>query len=272
MNKKMFRFLSDKDQGRIFEAFLYPDSASLDDVVFFCKSRSIPVVISPLHDLDAWTQEEVDEHDLEYPEEVGKYHVGDLKKPHYHVLFVFLGYKSGRQIKEICEILGLVRPCLMHDKVHRLRYLCHFDDPDKPFYNPEDVIVVGNLNYQYEIEKSVDDMPILKEIEAFVRQEHILSYADLKDYCAVYQPQWYEAITKRNTLSMLSYLKSLAYQPKLESIELEYKCRELHDEIDKLTRKRDALRKKEAERSSQVGCTQDPVPLKGVVSKKNKPC
>ena len=259
MDKRFLPSLLDGDKGRIFEAIQYDDSCPLEDVIFYCTSRAIPVVISPLHDRDRFSPHDIEVHDLEYPDEVGKYIVGQIKKAHRHVLFCFLGYKSGKQIKEMCKDLGLVRPVLMHDKVQRMRYLCHFDEseldsegfPYKPFYDPMEVRVVGNINYEHECEKAIDDMPVLKEIEAFVRQEHILSFADLKDYCAVNNPVWYEAITKRNTLSMLSYLKSLAYKPKLESIELEYQVKQLHDEVERLSKKRDKLLADEAKKAKK---------------------
>ena len=144
MNRKSFPILLDSDKGRIFEAIQYDDSCPFDDLVFFLTSRAIPACISPLHDRDEWSEAAIKEFEFEHPDKVGLHYVGEIKKPHRHVLFLFLGYKSGRQIKEICEAVGLVKPMLMHDRVQRLRYLCHFDDPDKAFYDPMQVTVIHN--------------------------------------------------------------------------------------------------------------------------------
>ena len=140
----MRKFLKPDDMGRIFEAFQYDDSLPLKKLIAFLTDRAIPAAISPIHDRDEYSQ---------YDDKVieGKRKVGDKKKAHRHVLMIFSGNKSGRQVKAICDEIGLVFPAMFEDKCQRLRYLCHYDNPEKPFYNPRELIPINMFRYLFQI-------------------------------------------------------------------------------------------------------------------------
>lgn len=207
--------LLDGDSGRVFEAFQYDDSLEFGKLKAFCVDRGIPTVISPLHDLDVYGP--YDDAVLEGRREVGK-----AKKPHRHVLWLFSGKKSGRQVKEMCREIGLVRPALFQDRNLRLRYLCHFDNPEKAFYNPEEVTVLMALNYLDEISKVQDRDKVISEIKRYIRETHELSFARLCDYCTEYEPEWDHAINSFARETVLAYQRSIQYERKLDRDSLDY--------------------------------------------------
>lgn len=207
--------LLDGDMGRVFESFQYDDSLEYAKLKAFCVDRAIPTVISPLHDLDVYGP--YDDAVIE-----GRREIGQAKKPHRHVLWLFSGKKSGRQIKEMCNEIGLVRPAMFNDKTLRLRYLCHFDNPEKAFYNPEEVSVLMALNYMEEISKCQDKDKMIREIKAYIRETHELSFARLCDYCTEHQPDWDHAINSYARETILAYQRSIQYEKKLDRDGLDY--------------------------------------------------
>lgn len=253
-------YYPDSYVGRVFEAIQYDDSCNLDELIISLKSIGVTCAISPLHDKDRY---EADDPKLGHKR-------GELKKPHRHVLFLFEGKKSYRQIKEICSQLHLVKPVPMESRVRRLRYLCHLDDLDKEFYDPSEVICLGPLNYENECQKCADPDRYVREMQAFIRENNILSYAAFSDYCASNNPDWYNCLNKYRTMVIKEYMKSLAYEPKLKQIELEYQISQLCGSIATLEERKKNL-EDSISRLTSSGCAADPVPLKGVVPKKNKP-
>lgn len=230
---------ADTDRGRIWEFIQYDDSSNIQEIIYQLKSIGITAAISPLHDHDKFIAEDLDDDDL-----ARGVKPGDYKKAHRHILTIFEGYKSGKQIKKLCSDLKCVKPMLMASKVHRLRYLCHFDelgDENKPFYDPTEVICIGPLDYESECQKAADPDLTLRHMQSFLRETHMLSYAEFMDYCAANNPEWYDVLTKSRTFVIKEYLKSLSYEPKLKKLELEFEIQELRDHIDMLQRRSDQL-------------------------------
>lgn len=106
----------------------YPES--MGDIYEKISSKGIVCVRSPLHDKD-WTAD------------------GEIKKPHYHNMIIFSGLKSEKQVKEVCEYLGITHYELPFDKKGMLRYFCHLDEnpEEKAIYSIEDVKCFGGFDY-----------------------------------------------------------------------------------------------------------------------------
>lgn len=225
----MRKILKPGDMGRIFEAFQYDDSLPLDKLIAFLTDHAIPAVISPIHDKDKYCK--YDDRVIE-----GLRNEGDPKKPHRHVLMLFSGKKSGRQVKEICDEIGLVFPAMFEDKCKRLRYLCHYDNPEKPFYNPMEVLTLAPINYLEEISKHTNHDQFISEMEIYIRENHEISFSRFKDYCREYNPDWYHAINSYARETILAYQRSLDYESKIEQKEKDY-------ERDLLKKRNDDLKK-----------------------------
>lgn len=71
---------------------------------------------------------------------------GELKKPHYHVIFATMdGISHVGFIKRIHKIYPKIMPNYFYyeTREHGIRYLCHADDPDKYQYNQDTIISRG---------------------------------------------------------------------------------------------------------------------------------
>lgn len=106
----------------------YPES--MGDIYEKINNKGIVCVRSPLHDRD-WTAD------------------GEIKKPHYHNMIIFSGLKSEKQVKELCEYLGINHYEIPFDKKGMLRYFCHLDNDteEKARYDISDVRCFGGFDY-----------------------------------------------------------------------------------------------------------------------------
>lgn len=217
--------LTDSTLGRVFECIQYDESCDLEKLKRFLIDHSIPAAISPLHDKDKYS----------YDDDDGKFKKGDLKKPHRHVLLMFSGIKSGKQVREICVATGLAVPAKMEDKIQRLRYLCHLDDLDKEFYDPNEVIMLCSMDYETECQKAVNHDRFISEMENYIREEHQLSYSRFSDYCRECRPDWYHALNSYATFKIKEYMRSIQYEKKLDVQARDY-------ELDLMKQRQNELR------------------------------
>lgn len=184
---------------------VYEDSAPADWKNSLLE-EGIPCIISPKHDRDIWDAAD---------EAVNPAHVaGTRKKPHWHVMMMFKGKKTPEQAQEISNLCSGVKVKPVHDVRGMARYFCHMDTDEKAPYSPDEIISYGGLDYFELIETNNDVSEAMKEIMTFVRQEAIVSYAELCDYCAINNSYWFHVITSRRTIPILNYLKSVEWEIK----------------------------------------------------------
>ena len=93
------------------------------------ESLNIPSVISPLHDCD-----------------VNPF-IGDILKPHYHVIFIFEGNKSPEFVREVFSPFCNLHFDIVKNLRNYARYLCSLDSPIVSSYKVSDVICFGSINY-----------------------------------------------------------------------------------------------------------------------------
>lgn len=187
------------DRKRVFWFEVYPDSAPSDWRDYLDWDVMVPFAVSPLHDHDVYTNPR------KLPE--GK-HVGDPKKPHYHVLLKFEGKKSVQQVKD------LVSYCAANDYVEEVkdiraavRYFTHIDHPEKYQYSREDVRAYCgfDLGDAYMPKGSEIDR-ILNEIENLIYANDLHEFAALAEVVrASENPDWLYVFRRTST----SYFKAL---------------------------------------------------------------
>lgn len=119
--------------GVVYQDNLKPDWQRILENYMICCA------VSPLHDQDFF--------DDDYDDGEYSHHAGDLKKPHYHIVFKFAGSKSFNQVWDILKELSAdgrnpppERP--KSDTDHCVRYLIHYDHKDKAQYSRSDIVSI----------------------------------------------------------------------------------------------------------------------------------
>ena len=154
----------------------YEESNPLGKVVDFLTTNHFSAVISPLHDSDVWTAEEVKQwrdsqwklYKITIPEDATEYarptgelrrdgygapvpvtetckvpQVGDLKKPHRHVYIEFdYSMPLETAIAKVAP-LNINYLEVVNSRRGYLRYLCHLDNPEKTRYDVTQVLMLG---------------------------------------------------------------------------------------------------------------------------------
>lgn len=115
-------------RSRSFALELYPEDETHVDKLEYIKNFWEYAYI--LHDKDLWEEDVIDETTGEV-----KHKIGEIKKPHWHVIIVF---KNPRSIESIEKELDLkhVETCNFYAYA---RYLIHKDQPQKYPYKKEEI-------------------------------------------------------------------------------------------------------------------------------------
>lgn len=135
---------------------------------------------------------------------------GDLKKPHYHILFLMDSMHSRNQITEIVEYIGGANGIykdVINSKSYA-RYLCHLDNPEKHRYSVEDVISFGGLDYCRYIVTESDRVRVVKEIIEFCDVKKMYNYADLMVYSKDNNNVWFNALCGFTGRAVREYIRS----------------------------------------------------------------
>lgn len=149
----------------------------------------IPVIIGPLHDRD------VNED-------------GEMKKPHYHVMFMFSGKKSPEHARALFEALGFVGLEIVEDGPAMARYFCHLDNPEKAQYSVMDVRTLGGVDYFAVISRQSDKYAIIGEMLEFIEVNQVSSFSVFFLWCSRNKPDWFRAIADNCAYIIREHLKS----------------------------------------------------------------
>lgn len=189
-------------------AFLiYPESAKENwrDIL---GTMAIPAFVSPLHDQDVWTA---------YDEQDNPEHVCDTpKKAHYHVMFMFNAVKTNAQVMELVERLGGTQCVKIEDVRAYALYLCHTGQKNKAQYDRDLVEQYGGADYAEVTEGTRDKVQAIAEMEDFVEEQGITSYAALSRYARMNRPDWYRVLVWNG-----AHLKAVMQAMSWEARELE---------------------------------------------------
>lgn len=176
---------------RNFATIVYPDSApeAWQEIL---SQQFIPAFISPLHDKDINP-------------------TGEPKKPHYHVILMFEGKKSVEQVNEIFNLIGGVGCEKVNSIRGYARYLCHLDNPEKAQYEQSAVRSMGGADYVGTIGLVIDKYKAISEMIDYCKENNIVSYSDLLEYCRLERFDWFRVLCDNGTVVMKEYLKSKSW-------------------------------------------------------------
>ena len=180
-------------RSRTFATVIYPDSWATDWQKKL-EELHVPALISPLHNQDT------------NPD-------GSVKKAHRHVLIMFDSPKDyENQIKPIFEKIGGVGREAVTSTRGYARYLCHLDNPEKAQYDPADVISMGGADYSAITRLQSDVRQVTMEIMSWCSKNQVWSMAELLDYSAKCQPDWYDVLCSQRAYIVGQYLKALVWE------------------------------------------------------------
>lgn len=180
-----------KGRTRNFATVVYPESAS-ENWQDILASQFIPAFISPLHDKDINP-------------------TGEPKKAHYHVLIMFDSVKTKEQAEEIFNLIGGVGCEKVNSIRGYARYLCHLDNPEKAQYEQSEVRSMGGADYVGTIGLVIDKYKAISEMIDYCKENNIISYSDLLEYCRLERFDWFRVLCDNGTVVMKEYLKSKSW-------------------------------------------------------------
>lgn len=169
---------------------VYPESAPENWREIINELRT-PWIESPLHDKD------VDPN-------------GEIKKPHWHVMIMFPGKKSFRQIEELTNRLNQPLPQKVENTKGMIRYFAHMDNPEKYQYSKNDIVAHcgADLSQLLEVTK-IERYTLIREMMEFVRDNNIIEMMDLLDYAMNERfTDWFPLLCDNSAYIMDSYIKS----------------------------------------------------------------
>lgn len=143
---------------RMWKFVFYPESCP--DWKEIIEDWGLPVIVSPLHNLDV--------------KEDG---TGEIKKAHYHGIMEFDGPTPYPQALELVEGLGvhIVKP--VNSRRRDERYLCHLDSKGKTDYDICDLTTFGGYECKFLGERY--EMDTISQIHDLAEELGIVYYADL---------------------------------------------------------------------------------------------
>lgn len=201
--KKSTNNVNNADSARLrnYATVVYADSAP-SNWKEILADELIPCFISPYHDSDLNP-------------------TGEPKKPHWHVMLMFEGVKSERQVKEIFDKINGVGIYRVPSIRGMARYFCHLDNPDKHLYKTEDVIALAGADYIGTIGLAVDKYKAIGEMITFIKKHKIIHYTDILDYSYQHRFDWFRILCDCGSYVVSSYLKSNADRIRDEEIAYE---------------------------------------------------
>lgn len=167
---------------RAFNAVFYPESAP-EGFRELIASWHVPALLV-LHDRD------------------------EGKKPHYHLLLMFAGMKSLRQVHDSTDGLGSKELQPSYDLRGSARYLGHLDQPEKFQYGVGVIESFSGASVPDLTASMVDPTP---EILTWVRAEGFADYSALVDYCQDHRPEWLKQVTG-HTMFWTGYFASVRFR------------------------------------------------------------
>ena len=192
------RFNKPKDERtRNWTIVVYEDSAPKNwrDIV---RNLHVEAYISPLHDKDVRAD-------------------GTPKKPHYHVILCFKGKKSIGQVQEISNKLSGVKvlweECAVNDLQGMVRYLVHFDDPDKAQYDVATIEPINGADVVSCFANSATDVDsIVGEMMDWCDEQGCFSFYRLAKYARNEKPEWFRVLSTKRTVFITQWLRSMKWE------------------------------------------------------------
>lgn len=175
---------------------VYPDSAP-ENWRQIIAGLHVPAFVSPLHDKDVTA-------------------AGEPKKPHWHVVLCFKGKKSIDQVQAISDQLSgtkvLWKECAVGDLSGTVRYLVHFDDPNKAQYDIDDIEAYCGADVLAHFSGLADVDEAVGEMMDWLDAQGITSFSVLARYARNNRADWFRVLTSKRTVFLAQYCKSLQWE------------------------------------------------------------
>ena len=181
---------SGKDQRtRNWTAIVYPESA-VDGWKSILDELHVPWVCSPLHDKDVTA-------------------LGEPKKAHYHIAFMFEGVKSYEQVKCITDQIAATIPQRVESARGMVRYMAHLDNPDKAQYSKDQIEAHGGVDItDYLQNTQANSRQILKDILQYIVENDVVEYEDILVYAMYNNDDWFDELRTNCTYVVNAFIKS----------------------------------------------------------------
>lgn len=183
-----------KERSYNWGTLLYIESC-IADIGTALHELKIACALSPLHDKDTLDDG-----------------TGGLKKPHYHLVLHYTSLKSQRQVKEDLKLLGAVGAERIRALGAYVRYLIHFDTPEKYQYDIQDLRTFNG----FDISKYFEESRIGTDagFAALIRialNNGYTNYCELVTHCLEYDTELLPSCRK-SAYALTSFLKSRSFQ------------------------------------------------------------
>lgn len=143
-------------KNRFYCAVFYFDDLSKFELLTALRNMNIPILVSPVHNLDVWDEDEKMRWEKSHKDEIFPYELGMYKKEHVHVIFEM---PYPKQPKSSLIYLNALLPSNLELNFILpvgfinlyCRYLCHLDNPDKVQYDRSEIINIHNFPENFDL-------------------------------------------------------------------------------------------------------------------------
>lgn len=182
------------NRARAWTAVVYPESAP-SNWREYLDDQHLAWIESPLHDKDT------DDN-------------GELKKPHWHILLIFVSKKSYMQIKEALSALHTPNPQKCVNLRGMVRYFAHIDNPEKFQYSVKDIKAHGGADVsKYLTVSGTEKLRAISEMQEWIKENNCTELTQLANYALdQHFDDWYEVLTTKSTVFLNAYIRSMRHQ------------------------------------------------------------
>ena len=181
--------MADVFKKREWAFVVYPDSLP-DDWLDILKLSGLQIAISPYHDKDF------------NPD-------GSPKKPHYHVIIVYNGPTTYKNVSRFTSKLNGTIPIELEAVKGMYRYFTHLDNPEKYQYNDSDIIHLNGFDLSSLVPLTSSEIEHIKDhVISFIEDNDIYEYYDLIKILKAFDLSHELHIAKNHTIFFNTYLTS----------------------------------------------------------------
>lgn len=198
MNRQRYsEMLAEGERARNVSCIVWDEDVhNHGEIISYCEDLHMECVVSPLHDQDTYTPEDVrkwvrrhidpDTGDVSESDRERAPKVGDAKKAHTHVLLRSKGPKYGKDWSELMAGLVVI-PETKWRKINdwdvMVRYMAHLDHPYKAQYSPLSVTGLGGTDLSALLKnKASAKIEVMARVRADITRLGITNFDDLDNY------------------------------------------------------------------------------------------
>lgn len=200
------------------------------DLLQFLDSKHMKAVVSPIHDRDHFTGQDVldwctNHIDPETGDLSERYidkapYVGKSKKPHVHVGLVSKSQYDADGWSDFMSEFMYVRPSMfekMWDYEGFTRYCAHLDSPDKAKYNAFDIVGIAGVDLSCLVKQDDGEKIVnLVELGNLAKQFKITTYHGLSDFVMESGDPDMIACFRSNSAHFAQYFRSVSWSRERE--------------------------------------------------------